>query len=278
MSQAIPDLRSSTIGSTSFHSAASGQDSIYTSAVAGEAGASNFFQAPTPKRKAEAKVREHLILKVDGEQTIAQLVVSRHLQAMEEADLNDGKPPAPTLDRLSLSFEVGNMVSFITPASTCALMRFSDDCIMAASQQQESIIPKKGKQSTATSYSLETSITVKEVDIVCAYESPSDLGAVEYESFTQTLQSYWIRPAKVHPEIGHLRLRLQRIDCKLKTLALETSILLQMGDAALYEHLSPSLTSGTAAIAVTLPLIFFDRNLCERYTPHKSQASEMPQI
>lgn len=272
MSQAVPDLRSSMLESASFHSSTSGQDSVYASAIGGETGASKFFQPSSTK----PKVSEHLILKVDGEQTVAQLVMTRHLPAKEEGDMqvNRFDLHAPTSVRLSLTLEISSLVSFLTPASMCSLMRFSEDCIMATSQQPESPLSSKRKQSNIPLPALETLITVKEFDFVCAYESPLDLSAAHYEVYAQSLQHYWNRPAKVHPEIGHLRLRLQRIDCKLKTLAQETSVVMQLGDAALYEHLSPSLTSGDVAVAVTLPLVLFDEHLGEQNAPHKSQTCE----
>jgi autophagy-related protein 2 len=288
MSQAIPDLRTSVIGSPSFHSTASGQESIYASAMGGEEGASRFFEAPTAPKLKRQKVSEesteHLLFKIDGEQTVAQFIISRQSAIPKEIDdeteeeETEGKEqPSSAYARLSLGIDVNRIIGFLTPASTCALLRFSEDCLAVlrrTSDQEEAPSATRALQSNISPPTLETSIIIKEVDIVCAYERPFDLDTAHHETFKQSLQSYWIRPTKIHPEIGHLRLRLQKIDCKVLTSALESSAMLQVGDAAFYEHLSPVLTSGSPTVATTLPLILFDQHLGERDASTKNQTGQ----
>ena len=278
MSQAIPDLRSSRLTADSFHSSASGTESIYASALMGDDGGASRV---TPTPLAEGRTEE-IIIKVEDEPSLVRFTVTRQSTADEDtsgynSDEDDDDQKAQQSMKsasisLALSIEVGNIVGYFDAGSTCSLLRFSEDCIALLRMRQTPLKATKARLG-GMQPSLATSVAVKGLDMVCAYESLTSMGATNYEAYMQSLHQYWLRPSKVQPEIGHLRLRMQAIRCQLLSSGLESVAELQVGDASLYEHLSRSLTDANPTIATTLPLIIFDYNLSEQYTSVKSQTA-----
>ncbi|PWN48294.1 hypothetical protein IE53DRAFT_370745 [Violaceomyces palustris] len=290
MSQAIGDIRDSLSGRSMRGSFASQSSaSMYESAIDdsdaddgvgdGEDGGVRARQPSEPCRSdgvaPEAEVQMEMIFNIGQEPLEIRLRTKKEKRISDP--LADGQPgnvdPHPKSARTSihLSVELGVISLMIHPAQACSLLKLVDELADGQSSHQEP--EKRTTPPAAPKFKDMTALArVKAFHAIVAYEEPSHLAREDRIKYHQSIPSFWARPARIHPHIGHLRLRLDTIKASYKSQRSSSSmraddatpgIELDITDIALYECLPPSLllASDVVQAAQISPLLLFDHNL-----------------
>jgi autophagy-related protein 2 len=170
--------------------------------------------------------------------------------------------PASRL-RTSLSVEVGAVVAFVHPRQLAALMSMAGELGSASSP------PRDDEQPTslpAARAAFDASLRIAALHLICAYESPNQLSPPSKRAMHESLQAFWQRPARIHPAVGHLRLRVEGVELDYAVAAsseLSPTACVLVTDVGVYEHLSPHLANGD--VATVFPILLPDANMQEQY-------------
>lgn len=298
MSQAIPDLRESGLAERSTY-AASSAASMYESAHEAQSiEPSDSSSSADAESVREATVVEpEMIFRLGPEPLVIRINVSKELQVpaepaaqQEEAATYTGvyedqwapqaaaaAPPAPRRRlHTSVSIEAGTAAVFAHPRHLCALLSMAADAAGVVSKHlaeaTSSAAPASTQQQAKQldgkpSPSFDFTFAMPEVHVALAYEMPEQLALVSRKVQADSLQAFWARPSRVHPYIGHVRLRVEAVELAFATLrgddAAKASFAIR--DVAMYEHLSPTLVNGTAKLAGLFPIMLFDAGMREQY-------------
>ncbi|CEH15139.1 Cytoplasm to vacuole targeting protein [Ceraceosorus bombacis] len=164
-----------------------------------------------------------------------------------------------------LSLRFGTLAAYTSPLQLASLLVLCSQMrtAFAATSQAQQRPPTK----PSNSQGLQVSVKVPHVQWICAYESPDGLGAADRQEFASTLDSYWQRPNRAHPFIGHVRLHVSDVAVSLAPNTDEAEI--AAGDLMASEHLSPSLwraaQSRGHSPACIVPLLLVDLALQHQY-------------
>lgn len=119
---------------------------------------------------------------------------------------------------------------------------------------------------------------VSSFNLIVGYDDPAMEDPVQ-----ASLQAFWARPSRSHPDFGHLRLRMERLTALLSndtdsrtTSKLRSRLNLAIGDVGLFEYLPANLFQQCPAEASrVLPVIILDPNLAQssHSTPATSKHS-----
>ncbi|PWN44136.1 hypothetical protein IE81DRAFT_365110 [Ceraceosorus guamensis] len=166
----------------------------------------------------------------------------------------------------SLSLRFGTLAAYTSPLQLASLLVLCSQ-LRAAFAATRSQAQQRPPTKPSNSQGLQVSVKVPHVQWVCAYESPDGLGAADRQEFASTLDSYWQRPNRAHPFIGHVRLHMSDVAVSLAPNNDEAEI--AVGDLMASEHLSPSLwraaqTRGHNPASI-IPLLLVDLALQHQY-------------
>lgn len=265
MSQAIPDLRQSQMQQSTL-SEGSTSASMYASAL---------DENPPARPKADSSPKRYKVFSIASDPIVLRLTESTNNLSSE----SDGS------ERIEMRFDavVGNIVGFLEPSTAGALFSFSEDVLRAMKtlEDDEELPLGPAPPQQRWIFTLSCNVTVRGAHLLCAYEPSSTLDPQRLALFDQSMTNFWVRPARVHPSIGHLRLRMDSITGSWRITKGETEshAALKVVDLGLFEHLSPALIEETD-LAPILPLAVFDFQLMHQYdsvAPMKTAGRSRPE-
>lgn len=254
MEASLANLKESMMDS--FHTSAS-SESVYASAVQGTKSLTR--SNSMPRRGLQQ------IAKLDSDP------ISMNVQAFpaySEAfgDIDSGlQVPA----RLAFKVEAGVGLFFLDAKSIDGVLRFAEDVL-------SSLAPSSPSPSSSTSNlteedtTFELKVHVKSLHLICAYEAPEELRRENYQRFQESMDGFWSRSGKSHPYIGHLRLKMSTIQFIGKVEHSLSSTHFSVGDASIFEYLSPSLQEGRD-LPNHLPILVMDPYLLQERSSHHSR-------
>lgn len=231
---------------------------------------------------------------------------STDLAADAEADAS-GQRQGQVLPGLHVDIHMGTLALFLRPAQVIALLRTTNELLSSLSG---SPTPSAPTSTTAPSSNLSVQLSMRAFHLVCAYESGhlmspspgrgrtsragSDPG--KDSPLLKSIETFWDRPAEVHPAIGHLRFQIEGLQLGYESSPRSTPdastgdgesgigdpsiggarVNFSIGDMAAFERISPSLFRDTSAGEGTgtgtrdapqiVPLLLFDEDMVDQYT------------
>ncbi|SNX82554.1 related to APG2 - required for sporulation [Melanopsichium pennsylvanicum] len=254
--------------------------SLYESAIGGSAfeealqlpldtAHNHLDKSPDNVLSASAK---HLLFSLGQEPVLLTLKTIKERHELPAS----GSASRRTVQRLvgfstSVDLQIGNAgaVLFIDHASLLMKLArmFSDNKV--AAKPSSSANQAKSSQSpivlgSSVERKLELSCNVSSFNLIIAYDD-----SVLDERVQSSLDAFWARPSRSHPDVGHVRLRCDKLSAmfhdeasRSKTNPSQPKVKLTMHDLGLFEHLPAALCEHCLLEASrTLPIFVLDHNL-----------------
>jgi hypothetical protein len=276
MSSAIPDLRQSSIGGAldasqaSVYASAEDLRGVEISQTKSRPGASADTQdVDRGPEMLFSLGSEAIVVRFTTLKEVPRPAPDNFASQDEEGDAGEAQENEPVLAlpasrlRTSLSVEVGAVVAFVHPRQLAALISMAGELGSASSP------PRDDEQPTslpAARAAFDASLRIAALHLICAYESPKQLSPPSQRAMHESLQAFWQRPARIHPAVGHLRLRVEGVELDYAVAAsseLSPTARVLVTDVGVYEHVSPDLANGD--VATVFPILLPDANMQEQY-------------
>lgn len=281
MTQSIASLRDS---SASLYESAIGE-SEFQDASENRQDAPSLHLATSPS--SPRAPRPHLLFSLGQEPVIVTLKTLKERHELSKTGSSSRRP----LQRLasistSVDVQIGNAgaVLFIDHASL--LIKLARLCSRSMQHGSEPSDPHKSRADpnspsprSVLPRNLALSCHVSSFNLIVGYDDPE----VD-ENISSTLDTFWARPSRSHPDFGHLRLRCDKLNATFANdLGSESSshshanIKFTADDLGLFEHLPRVLYEQCPTEASQiLPVLILDTNLAHSGEPN-SRATAHPQ-
>ncbi|SPO22516.1 related to APG2 - required for sporulation [Ustilago trichophora] len=286
-SQAVHNMDQSTV------SLQDSSASLYQSAI----GASAFQEAPerhketfsasvsTPSERSSLADTHHLLFSMGQEPVTLTLTTIKERQEV----LAPGTASRRPIQRLvsfstNINVQIGNAaaVVFIDHASLLVtLARMFSHSSASANVPSSPTQAKPQSSPLAPSPSVPRQIAlscqVSSFNLLIGYEDP-----MVNQRHSSSLDAFWARPSRSHPDFGHLRLRCDKLVAlfadelgSTKTAPTQPKLQVNIDDLGLFEHLPASLFEHAPSEASrVLPILILDRNLAQ--STHTSTRTPKP--
>ncbi|EST06234.2 Vacuolar protein sorting-associated protein 13A N-terminal domain protein [Kalmanozyma brasiliensis GHG001] len=135
--------------------------------------------------------------------------------------------------------------------------------------------PRSPSSSFRLQRSLVLSCRVSSLNLIIGYDDPAVL-----QRSQPSLETFWARPSRSHPDFGHIRLRCDKLLAQFTNVTTDDKsrpdqpqVQISADDLGLFEHLAPDLYQQCPPGASrVLPVLILDSNLAQSVAPSSASA------
>ncbi|SPO35600.1 related to APG2 - required for sporulation [Pseudozyma flocculosa] len=180
------------------------------------------------------------------------------------------RPSRPPKSSISVEVTLADPALAIHPAQICALLRAAElwDAYARHSTRSGRSTGPTATPPPAKDAGIDIKLGAKSLNVVLLYESLEDMQDQDRALALASLKTFWVRPTRPHPSIGHLRIRIDEVQAaysaKTGSTASSASMNLTVADVGIFEHLPPSLIELLDPTASrVLPILILDPNMAK---------------
>ncbi|PWN20710.1 hypothetical protein BCV69DRAFT_312661 [Microstroma glucosiphilum] len=282
MSQAVDDLALSVAsGASRYEEAHSGTESIYgDSQEEQEPRRTNRTGSNEGRAAGSVHSSRSKILDFGDEPIVMQFITLRHLPAQPDVVASETSMPEVTgakstptvmlteqrreaqqINKLRkpehmLDIAIGSVACFLEMPNVCALLALVEAIRLSSGLSVP--VEEHGSSSPPAPPTFSSSnLRIASVELLCAYESVACLEADHAAAFAASVQSFWRRPGRSHPLLGHVRLHGEGIRLRQTQSNQTTEVNATVGDLRLTE----GMRMGKVGELVIMPILVFDGEL-----------------
>lgn len=178
----------------------------------------------------------------------------------------------------NLSIEIGTISILLETSHLCSLARLNDSLstILASSNNPiaSASAPSQPLRQVQES-PIASSFSIKAIHLISIYDLSlsSSNPQLRHQSLRESVQNYFSRPINSHPQVGHIRLKIEGVSTRYSLSRKRKEMTVAIKNLGLFEHLSPRLISfhdsstkseSKSNVPNIVPLLLFDGNLAQQ--------------
>ncbi|KAN0061095.1 autophagy-related protein 2 [Thecaphora frezii] len=226
-----------------------------------------------PAEPAESSKGEPLLLSIGAEPLT--IVFKMHKEKARAAGASRPKLVRVARSNISLHVNLGHLAGFVETAQLCSLLALAELMIASREPRTEVMVrtpPPSKPASSSKETHLDFRLSAKSLNVIFPYEGLDGMTPQQQDQVRESIKAFWSRPSRSHPEIGHLRVKIDGIDVAYRATAAArpppASIALTVADFGVFEHLPPSMMSLVDSDGPKiLPILILDHNMARTTEP-----------